>query len=307
MASLQALRKRIASVTSTRQITSTMEMVARTKIPRAEARIKRAEPYARAMRELLTNLTDPHGEPVPLATPHDEERNALVIVVSADRGLAGRFNVSVLKQAEELIVRLRTAGKHVDLAVSGKVGIRYFEYRGEKPVMAFRDCSENPRTEIADTISDYMVNHYLDGSLDECWAVYNHHKNAVEQIPVLWQLMPIDMGMFSSQRVQLGNIGISAPDPRLKHMEGKVNYEPSREFVLERLLPEYLAGYLFYMLINSSAGEQVSRQAAMRSATDNADEILEDLHLLYNHLRQDSITNEINEIVGGAEALRAEQ
>lgn len=304
MANLAAIRKRIASVTSTRQITSTMEMVARTKIHRAQGRVERAEPYAKAMRALLSNLADKYAEPVPLATPHDEIRRSLVILIGSDRGLAGHFNHDIIRRGESLINSLRAEGKEVDLILCGKVLINYFTYRNEKPVLAFRDLSEKPHVDESNTIAEYLVNQYLDNKIDEVFALYNHHrKQSIEQIPVQWRLMPIDMTIFENQRVQIGRQGISERDPRLKNLEGPINYEPSREFVLERLLPEYLSGYLYYMLINSAAGEQVSRQAAMKNATDNADDILHDLHLLYNHVRQDAITTEINEIVGGAEGL----
>ena len=241
MANLAAIRKRIASVTSTRQITSTMEMVARTKIHRAQGRVERAEPYAKAMRALLSNLADKYAEPVPLATPHDEIRRSLVILIGSDRGLAGHFNHDIIRRGESLITSLRAEGKEVDLILCGKVLINYFTYRKEQPVLAFRDLSEKPHVDESNTIAEYLVNQYLD----------NHHrKQSIEQIPVQWRLMPIDMTIFENQRVQIGRQGISERDPRLKNLEGPINYEPSREFVLERLLPEYLSGYLYLSLIH---------------------------------------------------------
>ncbi len=306
MATLHDISRRIASVDSTRKITSTMEMVARTKIFRAQRRVHRAEPYARFMREMLTNMADEYAEPVPLATPHDEVKNTLIIVIASDRGLCGHFNNDVLRLAEQRIRTCQKEGKHFELILCGKVAVNFFKYKGYTPVQAFIDQSASPTVEQADGIADYLVESYLGNTIDEVFAIYNHHRGALTQIPVEWRLMPIDMAAFDPHHVHFGRGGISDRDPRLKHLMGRIEYEPNREYVLERMLPEYLSGYVYYMLINSAAGEQVARQVAMRSATDNADEILGELRLLYNHMRQDAITTELNEIVGGEEALEDE-
>ena len=303
IATLHDIARRINSVESTRKITSTMEMVAKTKIYRSARRVARAKPYARFMREMLTNMADRYDEPVPLATPHDEVKRAVIIVITSDRGLCGHFNNDAIRLAEQRIHSCQRDGVECELILCGKVAVNYFKYRGYTPVQAFVDRSAAPTVEQADGIADYLVESYLEGLIDEAYAIYNHHRGALVQIPVEWKLMPIDMAAFDPHHVDFGLGGISERDPRLKHMMGRIEYEPNRDYVLERLLPEYLAGYIYYMLINSAAGEQVARQVAMRSATDNADEILQSLRLLYNHVRQDAITTELNEIVGGEEAL----
>ncbi|WP_251197253.1 ATP synthase F1 subunit gamma [Anaerotardibacter muris] len=303
IATLHDIARRINSVDSTRKITATMEMVAKTKIYRSARRVARAKPYARFMREMLTNMADRYDEPVPLATPHDETKRAMIIVITSDRGLCGHFNNDAIRLAEMRIRHCQEASIECDLILCGKVAVNYFKYRGFEPIQSFTDLSASPTVEQADGIADYLVRSYLANTIDEVYAIYNHHRGALVQIPVEWKLMPIDMAAFDPHHVDFGLGGISDRDPRLKHMMGRINYEPSREYVLERLLPEYLAGYIYYMLINSAAGEQVARQVAMRSATDNADDILRELRLVYNHVRQDSITTELNEIVGGEEAL----
>lgn len=306
MPTLHDISRRISSVTSTRKITATMEMIAKTKIYRSQRRVKRAKPYARFMREMLSNMADKYAEPVPLATPHDEIKHTVVIVITSDRGLCGHFNNDVLRLAEKRIATCSREDKEVGLILCGKVAVNFFRARGYTPIQAFVDQSASPTVEQADAVADYLVEYYLANEVDEVFAIYNHHRGALTQIPVEWRLMPIDMAAFDPHHVRFGRSGISDKDPRLKHLMGRIDYEPNREYVLERMLPEYLAGYLYYMLINSAAGEQVAREVAMRSATDNADEILSELKLLYNHMRQDAITTELNEIVGGEEALEDE-
>lgn len=282
-----------------------MEMVAKTKIHRAQRRVTRSEPYARIMREMLTNMADEYADPVPLATPHDETRKTLIILIASDRGLCGHFNNDVIRLAEARIRTCEREGKDVSLILCGKVPVNFFRNKGLPIVQSFIDSSASPTVEQADAIADYLVDGYLNNEIDEAFAIYNHHRGALSQIPVEWRLMPIDMAAFDPHHVHFGLGGISEKDPRLRHLMGRIEYEPSRDYVLERLLPEYLAGYLYYMLINSAAGEQIARQVAMQSATENANEILDSLKLLYNHLRQDAITTELNEIVGGEEALEA--
>lgn len=302
MGNLHDISRRISSVASTRKITSTMEMVAKTKIYRSQRHVSRAEPYARVMREMLTNMAEEYADPVPLATPHDDIRHSAIIVITSDRGLCGHFNNDVLRLAEKRVRTCEQKGKQVSLILCGKVAVNFFKHKGYTPIQSFIDQSASPTIEQADAIADYLVEYYLANELDEAFALYNHHHGILSQTPVEWRLMPIDMAAFDPHHVRFSG-GISEKDPRLKNLMGRINYEPNRAYVLERLLPEYLAGYLYYMLINSAAGEQVARQIAMRSATDNADDILSELHLLYNHMRQDAITTELNEIVGGEDAL----
>ena len=303
MATLHDIQKRISSVTATYQITSTMEMISRTKIMRAKRRVDRAEPYAREMRQLLRTLSNPNGEPVALATPHDSVKTVALVVITSDRGLAGQFNNSILHMAQRTLNQCRAMGCQVEIIACGKIGINYFTYRGYKPVIAFRGLSGDPRPEEADTIVDYLVDSYLSGQIDEVYAFYNHAKEIYKQVPAMWKIMPIDMNMFFEQQMAGSAHGISDNDPRLAEMQGYINYEPNREAVLDRLLPDYLNGYLNYMLINSAEGEQAARQIAMHNATENAQELLDELKLAYNHVRQNTITTEIAEISSGADSL----
>lgn len=205
--------------------------------------------------------------------------------------------------AQRISKQYQSRGCGVEVIACGKIAINYFAYRGLRPVIAFRDLSGDPRPEQADTIADYLVEAYLSGKIDEVYAFYNHARDVYKQIPAMWKIMPIDMNMFFEQQMAGNAQGISDYDPKLTHLQGYINYEPSREAVLDRLLPEYLNGYLNYMLINSAAGEQAARQIAMHNATENAEELLDELNLSYNHVRQNTITTEITEISSGADAL----
>lgn len=301
------IQRRISSVEATHQITSTMEMVARTKIKHAQQRVERSEPYAAAMRTLLRTLSEPNGEPVALATPHDSVKTAVLVVITSDRGLAGQFNNNILNLAQRVLKQYLANGCDVQIIACGKVASNYFTYRGFKPVLAFRNLSAEPRVEESETISGYLVDSYLSGAIDEVWAFYNHAKNAYTQIPALWKIMPIDMNMFYERQMAGNAQGIADDDPKLSGLQGYINYEPSREAVLNQLLPAYLNGYLYYMLINSAEGEQAARQVAMRNATENARELLKDLKTAYNRIRQDTITTELIEISSGTNALTQDE
>ena len=200
MGNLHDISRRISSVASTRKITSTMEMVAKTKIYRSQRRVSRAEPYARVMREMLTNMAEEYADPVPLATPHDDIRHNAIIVITSDRGLCGHFNNDVLRLAEKRVRTCEQEGKQVSLILCGKVAVNFFKHKGYTPIQSFIDQSASPTIEQADAIADYLVEYYLANELDEAFALYNHHHGILSQTPVEWRLMPIDMAAFDADR-----------------------------------------------------------------------------------------------------------
>ena len=303
MPNLHDIERRIKSVESTKQVTHTMQMVAAAKIRRAQLRVEAATPFARAMEELLGNIGRMGSCAAPLTKPHDEEKTALIIAMVSDRGLAGGFNSSILRRAERIMKDCQAEGKNVTVITCGKKAIAYFQYRGIEPVLAFRDLSADPRVEEAETITDYIINNYLEGNIDEVHVVYNHAKNAAEQVPIERQLLPVDLSYFVPDGESFKFGGIMEPDADNPDLPGSIEYEPGEEEVLDHLLPEYMAGCLYYLLIDSAAAEQAARRNAMKNATDNANEMIETLNRLYNRVRQGAITTEINEIVGGAAAL----
>ena len=297
MPNLHDIERRINSVASTKQITRTMEMVAAAKIRRATERVEAATPYSNSMMEMLANVAERvGGSENALLQKHDEVRNVLVVVVVSDRGLAGGFNSNVLRHVEQLTKEKQAAGAQVSIVACGKKAIGYFGYRKVTPVLEFKDLSADPTVEEASAIAAYAIDGYEKGELDEVILVYNHAKNAAEQRLREELVLPIDTAALLEKPAADAEAATS-------ELSGDVVFEPSADGVLDRLLPAYVRTTLYHGLIDSAAAEQGARRTAMKSATDNANEMVETLTRLYNRVRQGAITTEISEIVGGAAAL----
>ncbi len=306
MPNLHDIERRISSVSSTKQITRTMEMVAAAKIRRATDRVENALPWAIAISDMLISTAKytPVSEE-PLLQIHDEVKRALVVVVASDRGLAGGFNTNVLRHAEQLIKDKERTGVEVEVVACGKKAIGYFNYRNIKPILEYEGLSADPTYEEAAEIALYASEEYAHGKVDEIYVVYNHAKNAAEQRLVEQQILPIKEESYA----ELLGLGEEKEDVFKHFLErdgsipGDVDFEPSAETVLFYLMKSYLRNSFFFALLDSAAGEQGARRNAMKSATDNANEMVSTLTRIYNSVRQGAITTEINEIVGGAAAL----
>ena len=297
MPNLHDIERRINSVASTKQITRTMEMVAAAKIRRATERVEAATPYSDSMMEMLANVAERvGGSENALLQKHDEVKNVLVVVVVSDRGLAGGFNSNVLRHVEQLMKEKQAAGAQVDIVACGKKAVGYFNYRKIVPALEFKDLSADPTVEEASAIAAYAIDGYEKGELDEVILVYNHAKNAAEQRLREELVLPIDPDALLEKPAADAEAATS-------ELSGDVVFEPSADGVLDRLLPAYVRTTLYHGLIDSAAAEQGARRTAMKSATDNANEMVETLTRLYNRVRQGAITTEISEIVGGAAAL----
>uniref|UniRef100_A0A7C9JDA0 ATP synthase gamma chain n=1 Tax=Muribaculaceae bacterium Z82 TaxID=2304548 RepID=A0A7C9JDA0_9BACT len=296
MPNLHDIERRINSVSSTKQITRTMQMVAAAKIRRANERVVAATPYSESMAEMLANVAKRvGGSENALLRTHDEVRNVLIVVVASDRGLAGGFNSNVLRQVDRLMKQKQQAGAEVSIVACGKKPIGYYTYRKIEPVLRFAGLSADPTVDEAAAIAAFAIDGYAKGSVDEVFVVYNHAKNAAEQQLRTEQVLPVDTAALlaaSDQEEQASD-----------KLEGDVIFEPSADAVLDQLLPAYVRTTLYHALIDSAAAEQGARRNAMMSATDNATEMVETLTRLYNRVRQGAITTEISEIVGGAAAL----
>ncbi|HIT51159.1 MAG TPA: ATP synthase F1 subunit gamma [Candidatus Aveggerthella excrementigallinarum] len=290
MPNLHDIERRINSVNSTKKITRTMEMVAAAKIRFASERVEKATPYSDSMAEMLADVaTRVGGAENALLKKHDEVKNVLLVVMVSDRGLAGGFNSNILREAEHLMKAKAAEGAQCHVVACGKKAIGYFTYRNVTPVLEFAGLSADPTVEEAMTIAQYAISGYTEGALDEVVLLYNHPKNAAEQVMRTEMLLPVD----TSALAQDGEGATS----------GDVDFEPSAEAVLDSLLPAYVQTMVYHALIDSAAGEQGARRNAMKAATDNANEMAETLTRMYNRVRQGAITTEINEIVGGAAAL----
>lgn len=301
MANLRDIKRRIASVKSTKQIARTMEMVSTAKIRHALDAAHAAEPYKDAITLMLSNVVHSHQDVnEPLLREHDEVKHAVLVVVASDRGLAGGFNVLMQRSAEAKMREMKAAGIEVDLITCGKKPTEYFHYRGYEPVLTFVSSSSNPTMEEADKVASYVIHGYEQGTIDKVYIYYQHAKNRMEQTPVMEQLLPIqaeDMKMPNTPRQREATTQISAP------VQASYDFEPSASEVLGYLLPTYIRMVIYHALLDSAAAEHGARRRAMQAATDNATEVITTLSRSYNRIRQGSITTELNEIVGGASAL----
>lgn len=291
MANLRDIKKRIGSVESTRQITRTMEMVATAKIKKAQEKIEAARPYALAMMEVLGNVArNAKGAEHPLLKEHERRARVVLIAVTSDRGLAGAFNSNILRMIENLMREEHDKGAQVDIITVGKKAGGYFRYRGIEPLAAYRDISDKPTFADAKSIASHVIGAYSAEEVDAVYIAFNRFKNVAEQKPEVHKLLPIEQTVVKEAAQEA--------DVSAEYM-----FEPSPESVLERLLPTYVETLIFRALMESAASEHGARRTAMKSATDNAGEMIITLSRSYNRARQAAITNEIAEIVGGAAAL----
>lgn len=300
MANLRDIKKRIDSVSTTQQITRTMEMVATAKIARALQREKSSEAYAAAVTDVMLTVAQAAGsdsENPLLKDPKSYER-ALVIVVSSDRGLAGGFNVQVERAAEQRIKHFRRHGaKEVELITCGRKATEYFRKYPNK-VMAIVGESDDPTLENSRVISNYVIDGFTQGYFGRVDIVYFHAKNRVEQVLREERILPLDEEVLRTARGPRAN-----EDEAPTGLTSPFEFVPSAEHVLGQLIPNYVFTVIHQALIDSAAAEQGARRKSMHSATENANAIIADLSRTYNRVRQASITTEINEIVGGAAAL----
>ena len=326
MPSLRDIQKRITSVQSTKQITRTMEMVATAKIRRATDRIVAATPYAVAMVEVLRNIASHStGYENPLLAAKNNSGRIAVIVVVSDRGLAGGFNSNVLRAADRFIGRMKASGLECDIISCGKKALGYFNYRKLPVVLSFRDQSADPTVAQAREIASYVIDSYVNNRIDQVVIFYNHAKNVADQVMTTEQILPIetvayhevgegeDDAVYLDESAKAAAAGAteklraaraSAQDvSSADDFQGEFDYEPSVEAVLNELMPSYVQTRIFHALLDSAAGEQGARRKAMKSATDNATEMVATLTRVFNRARQGAITTEITEIVGGAAAL----
>jgi F-type H+-transporting ATPase subunit gamma len=328
VANLRDIKKRINSVESTKQITRTMEMVATAKIRRATDRIVAATPYAMAMVEVLEAIAERTTNPEsPLLAAHSSVKRVAVIAVTSDRGLAGGFNSNVLRAVDKFITAQRSAGIECDVVACGKKAIAYFKYRGIEPVLTFRDQSADPQISQAREIAALVIDGYSNEKLDRVHIFYNHAKNVADQVLTSEVVLPIEKVEYhevgegeesavytdesakaaAAHAAVLTQARTSARDvSSASDLAGEFDFEPSASAVLDVLLPSYVETRIYHALLDSAAGEQGARRKAMKSATDNATEMVTTLTRVYNRARQGAITTEITEIVGGAAALEEE-
>lgn len=302
MSNLRDLSRRIDSITNTRQITRTMEMVSTARVGEALERASSAAPYKDAIKRMLAEVanSDSSSAQQPLLQMHESEDGVLFILIASDRGLAGGFNITLQRDVESRIRKLRAAGKRAEVITCGTKPTDYFRYRGIKPVLSFTGISAEPTTDEAMRIASFVIDGFVSGGFDRVDIVYNHARNRVQQEVVDEQLLPVDKASM-----------VVPAAPRTRESLDKVEpkeytdflFDPSPARVLGYLMPAYIRTVIHHALLDSAAAEHGARRRAMKAATDNANEAITTLNRPYNRIRQGSITTELNEIIGGASAL----
>lgn len=301
MANLREIQRRMSSISSTMQITRTMEMISTARIQHALARAEEASPYKDAITNMLANVAPAGSNSTePLLRKHDKEKHVLFVVIASDRGLAGGFNVLQQRAVDHEMRTLAQRGIKSSVITCGRKPTEYFTYRKVKPVLSFVGVSSEPTMDEADRISSYIIDGYVRGEIDRVVLLYWHAKNRVDQTQVTEQLLPIE-------RESLMMPNKPRKPEALYEVKHKIDpvyrFEPSAEEVLGYLMPAYFRTVIYHALLDSAAAEHGARRRAMQSATDNAKEVLGSLSRTYNRERQGAITTELNEIIGGAAAL----
>ena len=287
----RVFRQRIGAVRSTKKITKAMELIAASRIVKAQQRVAESTPYAEAITETVTIVASSSSTEHVLTTERENPGRVAVLVITSDRGLAGAYSSSALRAAEQLTVRLRGEGMDPVPYVIGRKGVAFYRFRNREMAESWTGFSEQPRYENAKEVADTLIDAFLAGSdeggIDEIHLVFTEFITSVTQRPKAVRLLPLVVEETTDDE---------GPMPLYE-------FEPSAEGVLDALLPRYLESRVWNALLQSAAAESAARRRAMKSASDNADELIKGLVRAANAARQAEITQEIMEIVGGAEAL----
>lgn len=300
---VRVLRRRIRATRSTKKITKAMELVATSRIAKAQERVAASVPYANAITDVLTALASNANIDHPLLVPRESARRAGVLLVTSDRGLCGGYNANAIRTAEQLMARLRAENKEPVLYVIGRKGIAYYKFRGRDLAGSWSGFSEQPRFENAREVGEALIQAFLAGA-------DNSEEGGGEDGVLGVDELHIVSTKFKSLMTQQTSAKVLAP-MEVEETEGDVGLLPAYEFepnpdeLLDALLPKYINTRIYAALLDSAASESAARRRAMKSATDNADDMIKRLTREMNSARQASITQEISEIVGGASALSA--
>ncbi|MBI4259477.1 MAG: F0F1 ATP synthase subunit gamma [Actinobacteria bacterium] len=288
-ARLRVVRRRIRSVQSTMKITRAMELIAASRILRAQQRVEQARPYAIRLTEAMEDVARQTGSLVhPLLEEREHPERAAAFVVTSDRGLAGAYNANVLRRAEALMRRLHDRGLDVRLYVAGRKGQSYFRFRGVPVERAWTGISEVPPYAAAEEIGRTIIEAFSSREIDELHAVYTDFRSAFTLRATDKRFLPI------APEEVVGEPGRPAPE---------YVFEPAPGAILDHLLPQYVTAKIYHSMLESAASENAARRRAMKAATENAEDLIKILTRQANQARQAEITTEISEIVGGAEAL----
>jgi F-type H+-transporting ATPase subunit gamma len=293
-AQLRVYKQKISSAQTTKKITKAMELIAASRIQKAMARVRAASPFAKAVTSAVSAVATHSSIDHPLTTERENIRRSAVVVFTSDRGLAGAFNSQILREALELAELLRTQGKEVVFYLVGRKAVGYFQFRRMPSAAQWTGDTDTPQFSTAEEISDAVLQAYRAGGdndgVDEIHLVYNRFISMMTQSPESVRLLPLEV--------------LEAEEaPAQAEIYPLYEFEPDAETVLDALLPVYVQSRIFNALLQSSAAKHAATQKAMKSASDNADKLITDYTRLRNNARQAEITQQIAEIVGGADAL----
>ncbi len=302
-AQIRVLRRRIKSAGSIKKITKAQELIATSRISKAQARVQAARPYAEEITNVLTTLADESALDHPLLVPRESPKRAGVLIVSSDRGLCGGYNANILRTGEELFALLRNEGKEPVVYTVGRKALNFYGFRGRDVAKSWTGISEQPTYAAAAEIASDLVGAFLVGTdvpfddplpeevkgVDELHIVFTEFRSMLTQSAVARRIAPLEVEYSA--------------EPSGEHAE--IAFEPEAQQLFENLLPRYLATRVYAAMLEAAASESAARRRAMKAATDNADDLIKVLTLEANRARQAQITQEISEIVGGVDALAA--
>jgi F-type H+-transporting ATPase subunit gamma len=292
-AQLRIYRRRMRSVKATKKITKAMELISASRIVKAQQRVAASSPYATELTRAVTAVASFSNTNHPLTTPHGNPKRAAVLIITADRGMAGAYSNAAIKEGDQLSALLRERGLNVEAYLVGRKAVNFYRFRNRAIANSWTGFSDNPTYAHAKEISDSLIGAFLADSdaqshgVDELHIVYTEFMSMMTQTPAAKRMLPLEV------------VETQAPSGLLPMYE----FEPNPVDVLNALLPRYVEARVFNAMLQSAASEHAARRRAMKSATDNADELIKSLTRLANAARQAEITQEISEIVGGADAL----
>ena len=295
-AQIREYRQRIRSVSATKKITRAMELMAASRVVKAQQAVRESSPYARALTRAASAVATFSDEDHALTSEKAEVKRAAVLIIAADRGLAGGYNANVLKESERLVARLQEEGKEVVPYLVGRRAVSFYSFRKRDYAAEWSGFTEKPTFEDAREIGERLVTDFVkdtdgEGGVDEVHIVFTRFVSMVTQEPEVVRLLPLEV------------VEASDDEPASNQVYPLYEFEPSADELLDALLPKYVNARIFNILLQSAASELAARQRAMKSATDNAEELIKKYTRLANQARQAEITQEISEIVGGASAL----
>jgi F-type H+-transporting ATPase subunit gamma len=292
-AQLRVYRQKIRSAQTTKKITRAMELISASRIQKAQQRVAASTPYSRAVTRAVSAVATYSNVSHILTTERENPKRAAVVIFASDRGLAGAFSASVLKESEELSTLLRSQGKEVVYYLVGRKSVAYFSFRKRASLRSWIGGTDQPEFSTAQEIGEELVDVFTrseaEGGVDEIHIVYNRFVSMVTQTPEVVRLLPLEV-------VE----GLDEPTAQVLPL---YEFEPEVDAVLDALLPVYIESRIYNAMLQSAASEHAARQRAMKSASDNADTLIRDYTRLANNARQSEITQQISEIVGGADAL----